>query len=203
MGVVVTPYWAKRLGKKRGCLTVFFAAIFSTTVPITLRLLGVMPPNSSPWVLRILIVDSIATGLLSSIGFIIVTSMLADVVEEVQVKTGRRSEGVLFAADSLLRKVTNSFASALPGLFLTLVHYPKFAKPGQVPQSILNHLALLYLPTVTVLYLCSTSMLMIYRIDRRQHEDNLERVAEAAALAEETDLELNPHLAPDIATRPT
>ena len=46
VGVVIAPRWAKWLGKKRGCLTVFFAAIFSTTVPITLRLLGVMPPNS-------------------------------------------------------------------------------------------------------------------------------------------------------------
>lgn len=190
VGVIVTPYWAKALGKKRGCLTVFFAAILSTTVPIGLRLLGVMPPNGSPWVLRILIVDSMATGLLSSIGFVIVTSMLADVVEEVQVKTGRRSEGVLFAADSLLRKVTTSFASAVPGLFLTLAHYPRLAKPGQVPQPVLTHLALMYLPTVTVLYLCSTGMLLLYRIDRKQHEGNLERIAEAAALMEAADPEL-------------
>ena len=139
---------------------------------------------------RILIVDSMATGLLSSIGFVIVTSMLADVVEEVQVKTGRRSEGVLFAADSLLRKVTTSFASAVPGLFLTLAHYPRLAKPGQVPQPVLTHLALMYLPTVTVLYLCSTGMLLLYRIDRKQHEGNLERIAEAAALMEAADPEL-------------
>jgi Na+/melibiose symporter-like transporter len=199
VGVLVAPRWAKWLGKKHGALIVFYGGIFSTTVPITLRLLGVMPPNGSPWVLNILIADEFATGLLSSIGFVIVTSMLADVVEEVQVKTGRRSEGVLFAADSFLRKVTNSFAVALPGLFLTLVHYPKFAKPGEVPQPILNHLALLYLPTVTILYLCSTSMLMLYRIDRRQHEDNLDRIARSAELAGEADQELNPHLAPDVA----
>jgi glycoside/pentoside/hexuronide:cation symporter, GPH family len=200
VGVVVAPHWAKWLGKKHGCLIVFFAAILSTTVPITLRLVGVMPPNGSPWVLNILIIDAIFTGLLSSVGFVIVTSMLADVVEEVQVKTGRRSEGVLFAADSLLRKVTNSFATALPGVFLTVVHYPSHAKPGQVPQPILSHLALLYLPTVTILYLCSTSMLMLYRIDRRQHEDNLDRLARSAELAGEADQDLNPHLAPDVAS---
>jgi GPH family glycoside/pentoside/hexuronide:cation symporter len=203
VGVIVAPFWARTLGKKRGCLVVFFAAILSTTVPIGLRLLGVMPPNSSPWVLRILIVDSIATGLLSTMGFIIVTAMLADVVEEVQVKTGRRSEGVLFAADSLLRKVTTSFAGALPGLLLVYVGYPKHARPGQVDQAILNHLALIYLPLITALYLCSTSMLMLYRIDRQRHEDNLERLAEAATLAQEADPELNPHLAPDIVAGPT
>ncbi|HVM98790.1 MAG TPA: MFS transporter [Caulobacteraceae bacterium] len=202
IGVTVAPAWARAMGKKRGCLIVFFIAIFSTTVPIGLRLLGVMPPNSSPWVLRILILDSIATGLLSTMGFIIVTSMLADVVEAVQVKTGRRSEGVLFAADSLLRKITTSFAGALPGILLTYVHYPKGAAPGHVPATVLTHLATIYLPLVTVLYLCSTSVLLIYRIDRKQHEDNLERIAESATLAEEADPELNPHLEPDIITRP-
>ena len=177
LGVVVAPYWARLLGKKRGCLIVFFMAIFSTTVPITLRVLGVMPPNSSPWVLRILITRLAGHGLLSTTGFIIVTSMLADVIEEVQVKTAQRSEGVLFAANSLLRKVFTSFSVALPGLMLARVHFPKFAKPGHVDPAILNHLALIYLPTVTVLYLCSTSCILLYRIDRNRHAENLSRIA--------------------------
>jgi Na+/melibiose symporter-like transporter len=202
LGVVVAPYWSRLMGKKRGCLIVFFMAIFSTTVPITLRLLGVMPPNSSPWVLRILILDQLAIGLLSTLGFVIVTSMLADVTEEVQLKSGRRSEGVLFAADSLLRKVTQSFAVALPGLILVRIHFPKFAKPGQVDPAILTHLALIYLPVVTVLYLCSTSCILLYRIDRQRHAENLDRIAEAAALAQEGDPEINPHLQPDIITDP-
>ncbi len=202
LGVVVAPYWARLLGKKRGCLIVFFMAIFSTTVPITLRVLGVMPPNSSPWVLRILILDSLAIGLLSTMGFIIVTSMLADVTEEVQVKTAQRSEGVLFAADSLLRKVFTSFSVALPGLMLARVHFPKFAKPGHVDPAILNHLALIYLPTVTVLYLCSTSCILLYRIDRNRHAENLSRIAESAAIAQEADPEDNPHLAPDVLIDP-
>jgi Na+/melibiose symporter-like transporter len=149
-------------------------------------------------VLRILILDQLTIGLLSTTGFIIVTSMLADVVEEVQVKTGRRAEGVLFAADSLLRKFSTSFAVALPGLLLNLVKFPRHATPGQVPASVLTHLAEIYLPLITVLYLCSTSLLMIYRGDRSRHEANLEKIAQAAALSETTDQELTPHPAPEI-----
>jgi GPH family glycoside/pentoside/hexuronide:cation symporter len=196
-GVVIAPFAARRLGKKPACLITFFAGIFSTTVPISLRLLGVMPPNASPWVLRILILDQVAIGLLSSIGFVIVTSMLADVVEEVQVKTGRRAEGVLFAADSLLRKFSASFAVALPGLLLNVVKFPRHATPGHVPPGVLTHLAQIYLPLITVLYLCSTSLLMLYRGDRRRHEANLEKIAQAAALAETTDQDLTPHPAPE------
>ncbi len=201
-GVVLAPYWARWLGKKRGCLIVFFLSILSTTVPIGLRLFGWMPPNSSPWVLRILIIDSIATGLLSITGFVIVTAMLADVVEETQVKTGQRSEGVLFAADSLLRKITTSFATIFPGLIIGYIQFPKHAQPGHVNPAILAHLAMIYLPTVTFLYLCSTSCILFYRIDRKRHEDNLAEIARSAELASETDPELNPHLAPDIVTGP-
>ena len=202
VGVILAPFWSKAMGKKRGCLIVFFASIFSTTVPIGLRLLGVMPPNSSPWVLRILIIDEAATGFLATLGFVIVTSMLADVTEAVQVKTGRRQEGVLFAADSLLRKITTAFAAVIPGLLLTYIRYPTGAAPGEVDPAILRHMAIIYLPLVTALYLCSTSMLFVYRIDRKQHEANLEHIAQAAELEAESDQEINPHLAPDIVTRP-
>jgi len=202
IGVMVAPFWSRWLGKKRGCLIVFFMSIACTTVPIGLRLLGVMPPNSSPWVLRILIIDSFFTGLLSITGFIIVTAMLADVVEETQVKTGQRSEGVLFAADSLLRKLTTSFATIFPGLIIGYIGFPKHALPGQVDPAILTHLAIIYLPTVTVLYLCSTSCIFFYGIDRKRHEDNLERLADSAAIAQEADIEANPHLAPDVLADP-
>ena len=202
LGVIVAPYWSRLMGKKHACLIVFFMAILGTTVPIALRLIGVMPPNSSPWVLRILIADEFLTGLLGTMGFIIVTSMLADVVEEVQVKSGRRSEGLLFAADSLLRKITNSFTALLPGILLAVVGFPIGAKPGRVDPSVLRNLALIYLPAVTALYLCSTSAIMLYRISRERHADNLQHIADAAALAEEGDPELNPHLAPGVATRP-
>ncbi len=183
-GLIIAPYLARAFGKKRAALTTFFMSIFCVTIPITARLLGLMPPNSSPWVLRILIIDAIATGLFSITGFVIVTGMLADVVEEAQVKSGKRSEGVLFAADSLLRKITTSFATIFPGQIIAYVGLSKSAKPGHVDPAILTHLATIYLPVVTVLYLCSTSAIMFYRIDRAKHEDNLMRIAEAAALIE-------------------
>ncbi|HEY3799717.1 MAG TPA: MFS transporter [Caulobacteraceae bacterium] len=193
LGIILAPYGARWLGKKPACIVTFFLAIFSTTVPITLRLLGVLPPNSSPWVLRILIVDAMATAALANFGFVIVGSMLADVVEDVQLRTGRRSEGLLFAADSLLRKLTTSFAALFPGLILALVHFPKGkVAPGSVDPHILTNLALIYLPTTTVLCLCSTSAIMLYGIDRKQHQMTLERLNDAAAMTELADPIANP-----------
>jgi GPH family glycoside/pentoside/hexuronide:cation symporter len=186
LGVVTAPVLARSMGKKRACLVVFFFAIASTVVPLGSWLLGLMPVGA-PWVLPVLIVDSMMTSGLATVGFIIVSSMTADVVEQNQVRTGRRSEGLLFAAESLVRKLTSSFAVLLPGVFLALVHFPKFAKPGHIDPLILRHLALIYLPTYTVITLCSTTALMLYRIDRGQHEENLRRLDDAGALVEAAD----------------
>ena len=185
LGVVSAPVLAKSLGKKRACLVTFFIAIASTVVPLGGWLLGFMPVDA-PWVLPVLIADSMLTSALATIGFIIVSSMIADVVEQNQIRTGARSEGLLFAAESLVRKITSSFAVLLPGIFLGLVHFPKHAVPGHIDPAILKHLALIYLPTYTLITLCSTSALMFYRIDRGQHEDNL-RLLDAQALVEATD----------------
>jgi GPH family glycoside/pentoside/hexuronide:cation symporter len=198
LGVVMAPLGARLWGKKHACVGVFLLAIFSTTIPLGGRLLGFMPPNGSPALLAILIADTMATGALGVMGFVIVTSMLADVVEEVQVKTGQRSEGLLFAADSLLRKLTTSFTVALPGLILNFVKFPAHARPGHIDPSILHHLAIIYLPITTGLTICSTSVIMFYRIDKARHEANVGSIVEAAALLEEADPDLEISESPGI-----
>jgi Na+/melibiose symporter-like transporter len=146
-----------------------------------------MPPNGSTLLLAVLIVDTMATAVLATTGFVVVISMLADVVEDNQVRTGERAEGLFFAAESFLRKGTTSFATLIPGLILSLVRFPAHARPGQVPHEVLTHLALIYLPITTGLTICSTGVLSFYRIDKAGHAANLEHLSEAGRLTELVD----------------
>ncbi len=130
LGVVIAPFISRALDKKRTMITVFFLAIFSGVVPVALRLAGVLPPNGSPWIPVILVADGFVAGTLALIGFVIVSSMIADVVEDAAVKTGRRSEGLLFAANGLLPKFTNGFGTLLGNAMLAFVHLPKGRPPG-------------------------------------------------------------------------
>jgi Na+/melibiose symporter-like transporter len=186
LGVFLGPLAAKAWGKKPACLGIFFVAIFTSTLPVAARLAGMMPPNGSPWIVPILAADTMASSAMAVMGFVIVTSMIADVVEEIQVKTGRRSEGLLFAVESLLRKLSTSFSALLPGLVIALVRFPRHALPGHVDAAVLRNLGLIYLPTSVLLGLCSTGVLFLYRIDRTRHEQNLQRLADAAAMLEAT-----------------
>jgi Na+/melibiose symporter-like transporter len=187
LGVVLAPLGVKLWGKKYACLGVFYGSILSTTIPLAGRLLGVLPANHTTALLAILIADTMVTSALGIMGFVIVTSMIGDVTEDVQVRTGRRSEGLLFATDSLLRKLSNSFAVIFPGLLIAYVGLPKFAKPGHVDPQIMIHLAQIYLPITVALTLCSTSAIWFYRIDKARHLANLESIADATSLLEDAD----------------
>jgi Na+/melibiose symporter-like transporter len=184
VGVGLAPVVSRLLDKKRTMITVFFISIFTGVIPISLRLLGLMPPNGSPWLFTILVLDGFVAGTLGLMGFIIVSSMIADVVEDAAVKTGVRSEGLLFAANGLLPKFTAAIGTFVGGLMLAAVSFPVHAQQGTVDPQILRHLAFLSLPTSTILSLISTAVLFMYRIDKATHERNLQSLSDAAGLAE-------------------
>lgn len=184
LAAVLAPWLSKRWGKKRACMSLFFAAVACNAAPVIGRLVGIMPENGTDLLVPILLVDRLVTGVLSTGGFIIVSSMFADIVEESQVKTGRRSEGLLMSADNLLQKVVTGLATILPGIVLVLIDFPQKARPGQVDPEILNQLALIYLPATIVMSLASIFTWRFYRIDGEAHERALASIREAAAEAE-------------------
>ena len=187
LAVILGPILSRRFGKKQTCITLFFIAIFASATPISLKLLGLMPPNGTMALYVILTVDRMVTAAFAIMGFIIVTSMIADIIEEIEVSSGQRSEGLLFSADTVLQKIAGGIAIMAPGLLLTLVHFPAHARPRTLDPAIMHQLALIYLPVVVGLQLCSTSCLFFYRIDKTRHEQNLRTLADSAAMAELAD----------------
>ena len=184
IAVVVAPWLSRLFGKRNACMGLFFASVVMGNAPVVLRLIGTFPANGSFWLLPLLTLNGVITGVFSSGGFILVTSMIADIVEEVQLKTGRRSEGLLFAADGLLNKVVSAFAAVLPGLLLAYVGFPRNANPATLDPSIMRHLALIFVPTTAILSCLSIYCWRFYRIDAAAHARNLAAVGLAASPSE-------------------
>ncbi len=194
IGVILAPFVSRVLDKKRTMITVFALSVFAGVVPVSLRLLGLAPPNGSVWIPVILVADLIVAGTLGIMGFIIVSSMMADVVEDSAVKTGVRSEGLIFATNGLLPKITAGLGGLVGNLILEFVRFPvgaQIGKTGTVDPEIMRHLALLTLPAGAVLNLIAIGVLVFYRLDRTSHERNLVTLRESAALADAA-LEINP-----------
>ena len=181
--VIIAPILSKALGKKMTMIVLFSTSTIVSLIPMTLKLLGLMPPNTSPWIFPILVVDSMFVLCLSITGYVIISSMVADVAEDNAAKTGARSEGLLFAANGLVSKVTAGMGIFLSNGLLTVVHFPSHALQGTVPWDIMRHMALLFLPMYAGLVALSLVVLFFYRIDKATHERNLAAIRDAAAAA--------------------
>ncbi|MHB8382319.1 MAG: MFS transporter [Candidatus Binataceae bacterium] len=184
LGVSLAPMVSKWMGKKRAMITLFAISLFASVIPIPLRLIGLMPPNHSFALLAALVVDGIVRDTLGIMGFIIVSSMMADVVEDIAVHTGQRSEGLLFAANGLLQKCVSGVGTFVSGLMLAFVRFPQGAVQGHVDPLILRHLVLLYVPITAACSAIAIAVLGFYRIDRASHLHNLEQLRDAGAIAE-------------------
>jgi GPH family glycoside/pentoside/hexuronide:cation symporter len=184
LGVVLAPLLSRALDKKRTMITVFALSMFAGVIPVSLRLLGLAPPNGSVWIPVMLAVDLTVAGTLGLIGLVIMGSMVADVVEDSAVKTGVRSEGLLFAARGLLPKITGGVGGLIGNLMLEFARFPAAAETGKavvVDPAVMRHLALLSLPAAVVLNVIAIGVLGFYRINRSSHEANLEALRLAAA----------------------
>jgi len=173
---LVAPVLAQRWGKKKACVGLFFASIAFGTLPLAAALLGWMPAPGSMGLLTILVGDGLLVAVIGTSGFIIVTSMVADLVEEMELRTGRRSEGLLLAAETFLRKLSAGVTVIVPGLLLALVGFPQHADPKTLDPLVMRHLALISMPLHVVLGVAATSVLLLYRIDRATHEANLAKL---------------------------
>ncbi|MGI8839655.1 MAG: MFS transporter [Caulobacteraceae bacterium] len=183
MAVFLAPPLARRFGKKAATIGLFLVSVVTTAGPIFLRLVHIVPPNGSAWITPILIADGVVNYTVAIVGYILVGSMMADVVEDAAVRSGARSEGLLYAVNGLLPKFTGGIGAFVAGVLLTLVHFPAHALKGTVAPALMTHLVVIYLPLTAGLSLASIAVLGLYRIDRRVHEENLASLREAAAVA--------------------
>lgn len=175
----------QRFDKKPAALVMLPMAMVLSISPVVLRLLGLMPENGSTVLYAWIFVNNVATITLGTAGSILFTSMIADVVEDAELKTGRRQEGLFFAAAAFVNKAVSGLGIFGASLIVGAVRFPQGAAPGTVPAEVLRNLGLVYVPVQVALYGVATLLLLGYRISRESHAETLRRLAAQAELARE------------------
>jgi GPH family glycoside/pentoside/hexuronide:cation symporter len=183
LAVFLAPTVARRMGKKKATLLLMALSMLAI-LPMPLRLAGLMPENRSFALLALLLLVAFLQNTLNVMAFIIGSSMMMDVVEDVAVGSGQDSAGVLFAANGLVQKSVAGFGTFAAGLVLQFVRFPQAATPGHVDALIMRHLALVFIPLVVGCSAASIGFLTLYRIDRAGHQRNLDRLREAPAVGD-------------------
>ena len=181
----VAPRVAKRFDKKPAAMVLIPTALAVAVAPILLRLMGVFVENDSPVLFPLIFAINVVAVGLGIVGTILFTSMIADVVEDSELRTGRRQEGLFFAAAAFVNKAVSGVGIFAASMIVGAIGFPKGVKPGAVDPQIIRNLGLVYVPTQVVLYGTAVLLLLGYRISRASHADTLRKLAAAADLAAE------------------
>jgi GPH family glycoside/pentoside/hexuronide:cation symporter len=112
---VVTIKLSKRLTKKKAMI------ILSSVLALGMVLLGVMPSNP-PLVVLIPILAIVGMGATAPI--ILTYAILSDIIDEDELKTGFRREGMYFGIQGLIERVPYALSGAFVGLYYTTVYLP-------------------------------------------------------------------------------
>jgi len=174
---------SQHFDKKKTVLGLTFFAIVVGPLPIFLRLLGIMPANSIPLLLTLLLLHVLVIVAIVIMAQITLASMLADIVDEHELHTGKRQEGIFLSALSFTGKATSGLGGLLAGLALDLIEFPKGAQIGTVPTDTIFKLGFVVGPGLMGLHFLSLIFISRYRITRDYHQQVLAQLAERARQA--------------------
>ncbi len=178
----VVAYWAGpalayRLGKKKAAILALTVRLVLYPVPYLLLLAGFWPPIGS-WTSLFVYSGFIVIEVVGLvIGGVLLDSMMADVVEDSEVATKRRSEGLFFAARGFAYKAISAGGIISAGTIVTLVGLDGVSSAAQVTREIRVDLASFFLPVYLGLCFLALAIVSRYRIDRHSHSANLDRLA--------------------------
>lgn len=108
--LVCAPLFTKGRDKQNVAVTMWLIGAVFLPLPVILRTMGLFPGNDSGLVLPILMTHGFLDVTIMIMASIIIGSMIADIVEDSQKTTGRRSEGLFYAGQSFAGKSSMDLA---------------------------------------------------------------------------------------------
>ncbi len=162
-----------RHGKARTGAVATIISMTSWLIPYGLRYLELWPElgtGTSAYMLFFFIFVSNAAG----VGAVIsATSMVAEIIEAYQEKSGRRAEGSFYAGNWLVQKSATGVGILFAGAMLSIAAFPVGVEPGSVDPPVIDRLVALYCGAVLILGIVSAYWLSRFPIDREEHEARL------------------------------
>lgn len=178
LAITIALPLSRRYGKKKAAILLFAIGLTVASAPLVLRLIGWFPPNGAPSLVPLLFIFATIGPAMNIASSILMISMISEVVEDSELRTGRRSEGLFFAGASFMQKSASGLGIFASGLLLSAVHFPAHAAPGTVDPIVVRNLALVYLPAILVLFGGAIAVISLFPISREDHAENLRQLAE-------------------------
>ncbi len=173
LALSLAPYFSRRFGKRSTAMAVMVLALVFGIGPLLLRLARLFPANGTDQLVWAILCTSIISTTFGIVASTMGSSMIADVVEAAELTTGRRSEGLFFAASAFVGKSVSGFGILAAASLIDFIGLKNGADPSSLQPETIRNLAVFYCPLITVLYLIGLILLFGYRISRTSHLETL------------------------------
>ena len=179
----LAPRFSNWLGKRKSSMIFAVLGVSIGLTPLLLSLFDMFFVPGDKLLVPTLFVIGAVYGAMVAISLINTSSMLADVVEDSAVETGRHTAGTFFSASSFMQQCSNALGLFVAGQVLALSQFPEKADPATISEDVVDSLLIHYIPTSITLWTVGALILLFYPITRERHERNIEilRAREAEA----------------------
>ena len=176
IGAIIAVAISQGREKKNIALFALSATVLISYIPFVLRLIDPLfeaqtfPSNGSNALWWIMISHQCVTDVLSVMGWVILISMVFDVVEDSQKKTGRRDEGLFLAGPGLFQKVFSGLGVFILGFVLQFLGFSNTEATIQEMEEPVNNLVLFICIIGPILNIGGLTFIYFYTITRDEYE---------------------------------
>ena len=174
MFILVGPMHHK-LGKPKSAAVAAIVALIIGLTPYGLFLMGWWPSVPSIDSTALYYGFTVFANMFGIVVMISATSMIAEIVEAFEERTGRRAEGSFYSGNWLVQKCATGFGAAMTGQIIAFSQLEQGADPALVPMGVLSTIILTFAAASFVLALLAAFWLGRFPITREEHEERLAR----------------------------
>lgn len=171
LGALISPVLMRKFDRKPVVMLSLIGMVIASQLVVDLRLLGILPENHSPELLPILLCNFGIFTFSIGVGAVAILSMIGDVVDESELRTGLREEGLFYSARTFFAKASFSFGHFVAGVGLDLyVRFPPLAVPGEVDADVLFRMGVLAGPVMGAAAIISLFIYARYNLTHTMHQ---------------------------------
>jgi GPH family glycoside/pentoside/hexuronide:cation symporter len=182
MFVIVGPLH-RRFGKPVSGAGGAVLALVLAGIPYVLFLAGLWPEAGSIISTTLFMTFMVTANTAGVVAIISATSMVAEIVEAFEERTGKRAEGTFYAGNWLIQKSATGGGILLTSLIVEVIGLAPGTAQADVAPAVVTNLAIAYLLVSAVLALTAAFWLARFPITRADHDARL-----AARMARERSL---------------
>ena len=175
---MLSPRLGLKYGKKKTAIGLALLRLILFPMPYIAVLLGLWPELQSPASIALYTTFVFVEVTAIVVSATMIDSMMADLAEDSQMKTNRRSEGLLYATRGFAGKFVSAAGIISAGFIVSAVGFDSINTLADFTDAHRYDLATLFLPVYCTLVLGAITCINLYKISRESHAENLQRLKE-------------------------